>query len=349
MNPEISKKDLIEEISIVRGTFYGSIGVISRVGFLFLVNLFLARGLGVEFYGIWSLNFIILTFGNFLVLLGLEKGISRFIGQYRGSGKKQGINQIINSSIILVLLSSLTASILLFVFSSDIASFFKIEELSWMLKIIAFTFFPAALIEIIGSIFQGYENIKVSRAINSFIPSFLWLAAVGLLMVLGKVNLLNVSLSYLFLIWISGAVGVYFLFQFLKKESMKISLKSTLDSAKPLLSFSSPLLLFNFLTLVTVYIDSLIIGYFLGAYQVGIYQVAFRIARLSPFLLLGTADIFVPLISKNLAKKDFKKSSISQLYLRATKWAVVPTLLVVLSLMVFSDFFLSWFGQEFHT
>jgi len=352
MERDESKHNLSEEISIVKGTFYGVLGVICRIGFLFLVNLFLARELGAEDYGIWSLNFIILGFGNVLALLGIERSLGRFIGKYRGQKEKEKVVQTVNVGIILTLTCSLFISFLLFIFSSNIADFFRTEELSWVLKMMSFVFIPAALIEIIASIFQGYENIMISRIINSFIPSSFWFVGIGLLTVFGTINLFNVSISYIISFWLAGGIGIYLLnrFLFIGKMNRFLFLKRTLNSIKEqgsiLLRFSFPLLLFNFLLLFGIYADSLIIGYFLGVRKLGIYNIAFRIARLTPFLLLGSTDVLIPLMSKNLAKEK-PKEIINELYLRVTKWSFTVTLLIALTLIIFSNFFLGWFGKDY--
>lgn len=346
------KYGLLEEISIARGTFYGCLGVICRVGFLFFVSLFLARELGPKDYGIWSLSFIILSFANTLVLLGLERALGRFIGKYRGRGEKEKIILITSTGVFLTLFCSLFISFLLFVFSSNIADVFKTKELSFLLKIMSFVLIPTALLEIIGSIFQGYENIMISRIINSFIPSFFWLVSITLLGILGAINLFNVSIFYIVSLWAAGGVGIYLLKKFLPIERtsrfsfLRISPSYIKNHAGPLLNFSLPLLLFNFLVLASAYADSLIIGYFLGPRKVGIYNIAFRIARLSPFLLLGSMDVFIPNMSKNIAQEK-SKEIINKLYLRVTKWSFAITLLVILTLMMFSDFFLSWFGEDY--
>jgi len=342
---------IIDENSVFRGTFYGTIGILYRVLLLFLTNLILARVLGAKLYGIWSLNFVIMTIVNAIGLMGLDQGLSRFIGKYQGEEKIEKVIDTVNTGIVLVLIVSLLSSFLLFFLSSFISKLFNINDLSWMLKIISFTLIPAALVGIIGSIFQGYENIKISRIINSFVPSSFWMFAVILLLLIKKINFLNIYLAYLISTWLSAGVALIFLIQNFSQRRISISLKSVFNSVKKmlgsLLSFCTPLLLFNLLTLIREFTDTFLIGYFLGTYEVGIYQVAFRIARLVPFLFLGTRDIFTPLISKKLVKDNYNKDSINELYLRTTKWLFAPTLLIIFTIMMFPDFFLTLFGGEF--
>jgi O-antigen/teichoic acid export membrane protein len=343
--------ELRDEVSILRGIFYGSTGLTARILFLFLANLFLARGLGPESYGIWSLTYIILSLGNAIILLGLHRGISRFIGKYRGSEESDRISATINTGLFLALSASFVISCALFYFARHVAILFKIPALSWLLKITAFTFIPTTVIEITGSIFQGYENNRVSRVINSFIPSFLWVVSVAVLMFTKRIDLINAAWVYLVLLWIAAGFALYFLTRHRSHIRLKITLNFISDSikgmSKPLLLFSLPLLIFDLLTFISSYTDRFILGYFFGAYKVGIYDVASRIARLSPVLLLAVGDVFTPIASKMLMQNGNKKDDLNEFYFRVTKWSFIPTLIIVLTFMAFPDFFLCLFGKDF--
>jgi len=346
-----AKKNVKEEMSIVRGTFYGSLGVFSRIVFLFLANLILARCMGARDYGIWALNFIIITLGYGIVFLGLERGIGRFIGKCRGSKEYGKITIIISDGIVLIFLASFLVTSAVFFASSFFAAFFKISEISMTLKITALTFFPAAVIEIIGSIFQGFEDIKKARVVNSFIPNFLFFSAIVLLWVFGKIDLFSVSVLYAVSFWLAGIVSMFFLIRLYPDENILKSIGLALIRKSGhkimLLRFSLPLLFYNIITNVGIYADSFIIGYFLSAYKLGIYSIASRIARMSLFLLLGSFDIFSPLISKNLADTSNKEFNTADAYFRSTKWLFAGTLLIIITLMVFPSFFIGWFGKEF--
>ena len=48
MEERAVREKIADEISIVRGTFYGSAGIVARIVFLFIANFLLARYLGPE-------------------------------------------------------------------------------------------------------------------------------------------------------------------------------------------------------------------------------------------------------------------------------------------------------------
>jgi len=334
--------ELRDEVSLARGSFYGASGVVFRVVFLFLANLILARKLGAGSYGVWALNFLILSFGNVISFLGLNRGLSRFIANYRAERKLAEIDKVIGSSLFLSILVSAGVCLSLYGLSSYAGRLFRIPSLSAILKITSFTFIPLAFIETVGAIFQGYEDIRLSRLINSFFPSLLWFFGVVLL-VFTKISLLKIAFIYLFSFWIAGLISIFFLWS--RKLFTKIEV--SFFFLKEIFKFCLPLLFFDFLTLVTVYTDSLLIGYFLGPYKVGIYNIAFRIARLTPLLLLGNMDIFTPVIAKNLKEISYDNLKINELYLRNTKWIFILTSGVIFTIIFFPEFFLGLFGKDY--
>jgi len=339
---------LADEISTLRGTFYGVAGTLTALGIGFLANLILARNLGAEAYGVWSLALLTMVFANMISSMGLRQGVSRFIGKYRGSDAKEKISSIIRTSISLILPACLLISTIFFIISPQIAHFFDIPSLSGVLRIISWSIIPSGILGIVISIFKGYENIRLAEVIDKFIRSSLWLGSIGILLAVGF-NLRNVSIAYL--IMNLSVTGIAILF-FIRDTSSRVILRtsqpwigSVSKFSRPLLAFSIPLLFSGFLNYIKSQTDTFMIAYFLTAREVGVYTVAFRIASLSPFFLNAVISIFMPVISKNLSKGDY--SQVNDLYIRVTKWSFTLTLVIILTLFIFSNFFLGWFGEEY--
>ena len=339
------KEEIKDEISLVRGSFYGSSGIISRIIFLFIVNILLARKLGPTNYGIWTLNFLILSFSNIISFLGLNRGVSRIIGYYRGQRKLGEINTIIGTSLTLGIGTAIFLSMILFLCSSSIANLFRISILSWMLKIGAISLLPITFLEITGAVFQGFENIKLARIVNSFLPSLLWLVGVLFLMVSTNITLKKLTVVYLSCFLSAGIIG--WIICIYSKTFIFKTARFSISMINPLLQFCLPLFFFDILTLIRVSANTLLVGYFLTPHHVGIYNVALRIARLTGFILLGNMDIFTPLISKNLASNNLVNPRIKELYLRSAKWIFVFTSLMIVTLMLFPNLFLSFFGKYY--
>ena len=111
MEEKAARDKIADEISIVRGTFYGSAGIVARIVFLFIANLLLARYLGPDKYGAWSLCFLLITLGNALVIMGFDRSVSRFIGNFRGQAKDEEVLETVDAGIALSLGASVLPSL----------------------------------------------------------------------------------------------------------------------------------------------------------------------------------------------------------------------------------------------
>jgi O-antigen/teichoic acid export membrane protein len=100
---------------------------------------------------------------------------------------------------------------------------------------------------------------------------------------------------------------------------------------RELMLFSLPAALAGMLALVTMWIDRLLVAYFLTAADTGIYQAASQIAFVFILILSSFNGIFAPLISAHFAAG--RKKELNDLYKVSTKWGLylaLPAFLVIL-------------------
>ena len=103
-------------------TFSGMIyGNINR----YLYTALLARWVGVEYLGIYSLANAIMLIGEVIAKMGMETGIMRFISRLDPKNEKYQIHKIIQSSLKMTGIFSIGIAIILAGFSWLLVSFFK--------------------------------------------------------------------------------------------------------------------------------------------------------------------------------------------------------------------------------
>ena len=96
-------------------TFSGMVyGNINR----YLYIALLARWVGVEYLGIYSLANAIMLIGEVIAKMGLETGIMRFVSRLDPKTKKSQIQEIIQSSLKMTGIFSIVIAIILAGFSS---------------------------------------------------------------------------------------------------------------------------------------------------------------------------------------------------------------------------------------
>ncbi len=339
--------DITAEISIVKGTSWSIIGTFVSLATSFAVGILLARYLGAKDLGIWTLSLLVVNLGLMIGSLGLTQGVMRFVGLYRGQKRFNDVAKVIKTAIIISLVSGMLLGVIIYFLSPAIGVFFKKPLVTEVVKIVSWSVPFGILGGVFVAIFQGFEDIRVITIIGAFFRSGLWLLTVVLLVLCLKMNLwflavLNVVVGALVVL------GALYLFKrhyagkiFWRYRKEKTSIKETYK----LISFSLPLLLSAFLDLIKTRTDIFMLGFLSTASAVGMYNVAFRISSVSPFILGSVVAIFLPVISSKVGAGEFKE--VKELYFRATKWSFAPTLIIIITFGVFSNFFLNIFGKEF--
>jgi len=306
----------------------------------YLMQVLLARWMGVVEYGIYEYAISIGTFLGFLAGLGLPNCLLRFIPKYSVGedwGKLRGI---------------VWGSWRYVFFSSILTTGFGIA--------IAFTWsrYSSKNIALV-SLFLGMATIplwaltrhqrEMSRGIKqmtlAYLPSTI---AFPLLAIAGgfyyrqdlssarAIAIVALSLSFVLLcqLWIfSRQLPVQCLHSqpvYLRKEWFAVALPLLFnDSAFVLLSQT----------------DTLMTGAILGTFQVGIYGAAFKTATGVSFILMGVNAIAAPMFATLHTQGDYR--GLQQLTSSVARWMFYPTLFLALLLILFGDRVLGLFGTEF--
>jgi O-antigen/teichoic acid export membrane protein len=91
--------------------------------------------------------------------------------------------------------------------------------------------------------------------------------------------------------------------------------------------------------------DKIVLGVYLNAREVGIYAVAMALVGFVPVVLQSVNQIFSPTISELHAAEN--KLLLQRLYSTLTKWILVLTIPMALTLLIFSNSLMGVFGSDF--
>jgi len=341
----LDELELSNEISAIKGIFYGVLGTFIRVLFGLIINIILARILGKEDYGIWVLSNLLIAFIIMISMCGFSEGIPRFIGRYRGNNEIHKINSLLKHGFRFIIIWSFFISTIFFVLIPIIADVLRIQQISRPLQLLAIAIIPITLTNIISSVFRGLERIKIEQLIQRYINLPLWFIV---LLILTRIDfqLNSICIYYLISCYILLLISVFLFHREIKHifKSNNKTYKVSNNETKKLIFFSSPLLLSGFMIFIKTKTDVFMLGYFKNLEAVAIYNVAFKIASLTPFILSAAVGIFMPIASK-LIKKDI--AILNDFYQRVTKWSVFPTLILILVIFHFPEIFLKLFGDQY--
>ena len=281
--------------SLAKNTLYNFLFRGTGLFFGFITSIVVARILGPEKLGEYSLAFWILTMVGFLVNLGLPTTVTKYISEYSGKKDYKSTGLILRNCSRWVFWAGIILTILLFIFAPLLANLYQKPYLSLYLRIGSLGMIPMGLLAIYMAGFSGFLRYDLI-AFLTFILSPLTFLLILLVMILkGEVE------SLFWISFISNFLGLFLYFNFyhskkfpLTKENLPLELKNKLiDYSKSIFII---LLLEAFLW---ERFELLFLGAFSTERQVAFYNLGFNLANKVILLLPGAfAGVLLPTMSE---------------------------------------------------
>lgn len=320
------------------------IGIFLSKVLSYVFRAVIARYMGPEVYGLFTLSTAVTELFAAIFCLGLLPGLVRYVSIYRGKNDQAKINYVIKTTVTIVASSGFVGGIILFMSSRFISlSIFNNPKL--FIFLISFSF--ALPISVLGIIFltimQSYEKMNYYAFIRNVLFNLVELIVIilGILSYFLYFNKNDSIFPYVIIAsYIFGhmsiAIPSYFYCKYRIKEvfyKYNLSLKEKARLRKDLFSYSWPLLFVGLISLLFAWTDAFMIGIFKDAFAVGIYNVAVPIAMLmiiAPQLFLY---LFLPIITKEYARNNhylIKESS-----QQVGKWIFMLNLPILIIILMF--------------
>tara|TARA_B100000401_G_scaffold416609_1_gene339068 strand:+ start:953 stop:2485 length:1533 start_codon:yes stop_codon:yes gene_type:complete len=332
--PSSQKTILSEAFLSFSGMTLGSV-------FRYIFSIVMARLLGAQMLGIYSLGNAVTRIAEIFALMGLDNGVLRFVS--RDTENTQNVNSSIYSSLKVGLLSSIVISIILFFSAELIVNNFLKEDkfLIIVIKLFSLSLPFSVLTLITSSATQAFKILKYKIFVNQIVnPLTLLIAFISSFYFLGT------KLSILIPTVTSAIIGLIFILKFLRNFA-KISFKNLIKSEvnKEILKFSIPLMFVSAIGIIMHWVDIVMLGILSNATDVGMYHPIDRTAGLVRMILFAFAGIFAPIFSENYFKKNIV--GMKESYQSSSKYILTFSLPVFIFLFIFASPMLSLFGSEF--
>ena len=339
---EISKYHEKALKTVAKGAGIAFMGLLLGKLFAYLTRIFIARTLGPEDYGLISIGIAIISILTTFSLLGLNSGLTRFIAFYMGKRDLGKVKGSLLSSFKITLPISIIFSILLFLFSEQVALFFSKPDLVPLIQIFSFVLPFSVIMNLSDSSLLGFKLIKqkvYTVEIGKNLSTFL---LVVIFFYFGF-NLLGAVLGFTLGIVISSLIGLYYLRDNILHYLIRIK---AIYINKEIFSFSWPLILVAFLSIFMSWTGILILSYFDTAVNVGLYQASLDTCVLLTFISSAFSFIVTPIISELYSQKKIKE--IRKIYKTTNRWIFLIVFPLFLILVLFPDKVLEiMFGREF--
>lgn len=309
--------------------------------FRYMFSIIMARFLGAQMLGLYSLGNAITRIAEILALLGLDNGVLRFVS--RDTEDKDNVDRSIYTSLKIGLISSILIAVLLFLSAEKIVNEILNEDsfLITVIKVFAISL-PFTVLTLISSFAtQAFKILKYKIFVNQIVnPLTLLIAFVT------SYFLLGIELSILLPTVVSSIIGLIFILKFLTNFS-SISLSKIIGTTvdKDILKFSVPLMFVSAIGIIMHWIDIIMLGILSNATEVGMYHPIERTAGLVRMILFAFAGIFAPIFSEHYFKKN--KNGMKESYQSSSKYILAFSFPIFIFLFIFSEPMLLVFGTEF--
>lgn len=260
----------------------------------YILNIYLARVLGVDLFGQWSFFYSILSIVLLFSYFGINASSKKFVAEHN---KTENLSAVLRSALSARLLFSFIFSVLLAVFHNKLAFLINKPELSLLFLFSAPLVFFSGVTEFLKDIFIGFRKNKYNFLIN-VIEYGLKLFLVWLFFDI-SISLATIINSYsigLLVATVFGLLVFYFNFYCSAEKTNKSYFKDIIRYSIPLFAIS-----IGFWTATEI--DTIMLGYIMSSYDVGIYsaakQIVIKLPHIAVAISMGTMPLFAKLNGKN--------------------------------------------------
>ena len=340
----MSETDSLKKI--VKGSSIVFIGIFISKFLAYVYRLLIAR-VGPEQYGLFSIALGLTGILVTISVLGLNLGLMRYIPFFKGKEDNEKILLTIRESLKLTAAISLFFSILVFFLSEKISiGLFNNHELITILKIMSLSIFFGTLTFMLYDLMIAFQKAKYHVLIKNFFENAIKIVLTFILIYIIGIGALGAAYGYLFSLIISLFVAIYMVNKYVFRFITIKKIYGGIKIRKELVSYSMPLMFSDLSISIIVWTDTLILGHFRSATEVGIYNAALPTAHLMYLIPYALMMLFLPVLTETYSKGE--KEVLNSIYLRVTKWIFFTNLMLVSFFVLFSRIIMkNLFGQEY--
>ena len=303
-----------------------------------------ARLLGAQFYGFYTLGVAVVNGVHIVSRFGMENGVVRYVAHHREHGDEARVRGTIVQALLITLAISLVLSVVMFVGAGLIADRLPKDapEMVSVLRAFAFVLPFFVFMSMTAWATQGFQTVTYAAYIQQLIRPGLFLLFVGVCYVLGA-GIIGVIAAYALAMFIAGCAGLYYLKKlfpalFDRRAQTKFETKALFGVSVPMSITQGAQYLNNWSAI-------LILGAFAAGAPVGIFNAAARTATFLTAVRFAFSGIFSPIISGLHARQDTEE--MGRLYKDVSRWIFTGAFVLFLVIVVFAPQVMSVFGASF--
>ena len=316
-----------------RGSFFLISGTAISTVVLAVSAILIARLLGSDSYGQYSLVIVVPQLLFLFTDLGLNQGITKFTSDFQSQGDFNRLAAIIKHGLLIRTLMGIIISVFTFVFADFLASVvLQRPELGYLVQLSAISILFQVLFATAVSAFVGLDKNEYN-ALTLNIQS-LAKTLIQIVLILMGFAVAGAIIGHVVSYLIGGVIGIALVFFLLRKERGVSSSFGFADNTRLLLHYGSPLYLSTVLVGVVPLFQNIVLAFFASDASIGNFKAATNFALLMTVLSVPIQTVMLPAFSK---LKNGASKSISNFFMLANKYTAVIVVPVTILIMAFSN------------
>jgi len=289
-----------------RGSFFLFLGKTSSTIIMALASILIARLLGPENYGLYTVAMIAPSFFIVLSDLGISPALTMFSARFRSEGKHRKVVGLIKSGIVFKIIFSLLVSLILLLLSESIATrVLRRPDIGLFIRFTSLYLVGEVIFLTLDSIFIGLDKMENSSLLM-VIQAVIKIVASPLLIILGMGAIgaiLGAGLGFL----VATGIGISILLLRICPGLYSHDHGENIGffhGLRMMVRYGMPLYLSSLIFSLLTQYGSFILAVFVSNVEIGNYAIALNFSVLITLLSYPIATSLFPAFSKLSIKED---------------------------------------------
>jgi O-antigen/teichoic acid export membrane protein len=332
--------------TVAKGTALVFSGMAVSQALWFVIKILLAGNLSREDFGIYSLIIAIAAMVSLVANMGLCEGSTRYISILLGQGRQEDSDRVQRSSLMIGTITSAASCAAIILLAGVLSRhvFYK-PELFVPLMVISL-FIPAdVLASILAAILRGRGIISPKVYFLDIGQPLFFLILISPVFLFGF-PFISIIWAYVFSMMMVSVLMAVSGHRNAGINPFSALSRGTGGYAGELMRFSIPVLSMQGMSLILRSADTLMLGRYDSAEQVGIYSIGVSLAALLSLPPIALGFAYMPIAGELYAKN--RASDLAKTYQVLTRWIFAATLPIFFILFFFPEMTITFlFGDKF--
>ncbi len=333
---------------IARGAGLGLVGNGIQTAVTYLFGILIARQIGAEAFGLYTLGVTAVTLASRFTVAGLDRGLMRYASISRGQGQALALRRLSLAALLLATGTGMTAALWFGLAPTTVLRTLRWDDKTALVPLLRHLAPALPALTLIGVAIAGTQAFRTMRyrvLVVNIIQPLMRLGLALLLVVFMGSTALAPTLAFTLTQLVGLGLALFFLARLIAQMPSSRVVATSEGGLGRLVRFSLPLSLSNVLDYLNGRTEILVLGMFLAASVAGVYNAAGRLATLGLFALTAFNAIFAPVISDLHHRREWQR--LGTLYKLVTRWTLAVAMPVLILQVVFAPALMALFGADF--